>query len=360
MNKNFYALIKKEFMLVSSPLPPDELERIQELEGLFLLDTPAEERFDRITRLALSLFEVPIALITLVDEERVWIKSSQGLAVTQVPREISFCTYAILGPEPLVVPDASKDERFMENPFVKGEPHILFYAGCPLKGPKGHRIGTLCLIDLRTREFKEKDFQNLRDLAAIAEIELGVVKINQTHRKLIQERDQLRSQALVDSLTRLWNRGAVLEILEMERSRARRKGLSVGVIMADLDHFKKINDLYGHPVGDTVLLETAHRIRTSLRSTDAAGRYGGEEFMVILPEVDLALASQIAERIRTSLAMDPYVTTSGHLSVTLSLGVGVIPHDRETRLDSVIAQVDKALYQAKADGRNRMCACQIE
>lgn len=346
--------------MVSSPIPPDELERIQELEGLFLLDTPSEERFDRITRLALNLFQVPVALISLVDEDRVWFKSSQGLAVTEVPREISFCSYAILGPEPLVVPDARKDERFMDNPFVKGEPHILFYAGCPLKGPKGHRIGTLCLIDHQTREFTVRDVQNLKDLAAMAEIELGVARINQTHRKLLQERDQLRSQALVDSLTRLWNRGAVLEILEMEWSRAKRKGLTVGVIMADLDHFKKINDLYGHPVGDAVLLETAHRIRTSLRSTDAAGRYGGEEFMVILPEVDLALASKIAERIRTSLAMDPYVTPGGSLSVTISLGVGVIPHDREIQLDSVIAQVDKALYQAKADGRNRMCSCLIE
>jgi diguanylate cyclase (GGDEF)-like protein len=248
----------------------------------------------------------------------------------------------------------------MDNPFVKGEPHILFYAGCPLNGPKGHRIGVLCLIGYEPRVFSKEDSQILRDLAAIAETELGVERINQTHRKLLQERDQLRSLALVDSLTRLWNRGAILEILEVEFSRAKRRGVSTGLIMADLDNFKRINDTYGHPAGDTVLLETAHRIRTSLRSSDAAGRYGGEEFLIVLPEVDLALASEIAERIRASLVVDNIITPRGIISVTFSLGVGVIPGNKDIRLESVISQVDKALYQAKNEGRNRMCACLVE
>jgi diguanylate cyclase (GGDEF)-like protein len=342
------------------PLPPDESERVQELESLYLLDTPAEERFDRITRLALNLFEVPIALISLVDEKRVWFKSSQGLAVTEVPREISFCTYAILDSAPLVVPDARKDSRFSDNPLVTGKPPILFYAGFPLKGPKGHRLGALCLIDHRPREFSKKNYQNLQDLAAMAETEIGVERINQTHRRLLLERDQLRTQALVDSLTRLWNRGAVLEILEMEKNRSKRNNLATGIILADLDHFKKVNDFYGHPVGDAVLIETARRLRNNLRASDAAGRYGGEEFIAILPDVDLDLATKIAERIRLSMAEEPFITPKGNIQVTISLGVGIIPPDKDIKLSSVIAQVDRALYQAKEDGRNCVRTCRIE
>jgi GAF domain-containing protein len=103
-----------------------------------------------------------------------------------------------------VVPDARKDSRFSDNPLVTGKPPMLFYAGFPLKGPKGHRLGALCLIDHRPREFSKKNYQNLQDLAAMAETEIGVERINQTHRRLLLERDQLRTQALVDSLTRLW------------------------------------------------------------------------------------------------------------------------------------------------------------
>lgn len=346
--------------MIAPPKPPDESERLQELEELYLIDTPAEERFDRITRLAQSLFNVPIALITLVGEERVWIKSSQGLSALEIPREISFCAFAILGPDAMVVPDSRLDPRFKDNPFVKNEPHVIFYAGQPLVGPKGHRVGTLCLIDHKPREFGNKDLQNLKDLAAFAEFELRVEHINETHKKLFLERNKLRSQALVDSLTRLWNRGAILEILEMECGRAKRKDHSVGLMMIDLDHFKKINDTYGHPVGDVVLLEVAYRIRSNLRTTDAAGRYGGEEFLVVLPEVDLVLANEIAERIRSSFVRDNILTPRGIISITCSLGVGIIPKNKKISTESVIAQVDSALYKAKNEGRNRFFVCELE
>lgn len=159
-----------------APLPADEEQRLRALRRLSLLDTPAEERFDRITRLAARLFEVPIALLTLVDEDRQWFKSRFGDIEVQTPREQAFCAHAILGMEALVVIDALRDDRFADNPLVTAKPHVRFYAGQPIAAPDGSRIGTLCVMDHRPRDLAEAELQVLRDLGALVERELGVAE----------------------------------------------------------------------------------------------------------------------------------------------------------------------------------------
>lgn len=153
--------------------PIDEQQRLAALHGLHVLDTPPDERFDRITRCAQRLFDVPIALISLIDANRQWFKSCQGLSVAETPRSISFCGHAILQDNPLVIPDALQDARFADNPLVTGEPHIRFYAGYPLRHSNGAKLGTLCLIDRRPRTFDEHDLAALSDLGAWAESELN-------------------------------------------------------------------------------------------------------------------------------------------------------------------------------------------
>ena len=153
-------------------MPAHEEQRLHTLRSLALLDTPAEERFDRITRLAAKLFDIPIALITLVDADRQWFKSRFGEIGIQMTREQSFCAHAILDSQTFVVSDALGDDRFADNPSVSGEPRIRFYAGQPMVAPDGSRVGTLCVIDHRPREFSEADLQALRDLAALAERQL--------------------------------------------------------------------------------------------------------------------------------------------------------------------------------------------
>jgi GAF domain-containing protein len=149
--------------------PEDEDERLDALGRLDLLDTPAEERFDRITRLARKVFDAPIALVSLVDAERQWFKSAQGLNVAQTPRETSFCGHAILQDRVFVVEDAARDGRFADNPLVTGDPRIRFYAGYPLRTASGHRVGTLCVIDRRPRDPGEEELRALEDLGSLAE-----------------------------------------------------------------------------------------------------------------------------------------------------------------------------------------------
>ncbi|HQS56871.1 MAG TPA: GAF domain-containing protein [Gallionellaceae bacterium] len=155
------------------PFPEDEILRLKSLHDHALLDTTAEERFDRITRLAQRMFGVPIALVSLIDAERQWFKSRQGLDACETGRDISFCGYAILDREIFHIPDASLDPRFSGNPLVLGPPHIRFYAGAPLTTSDGYRIGTLCIIGDKPRQLTQAELASLRDLADGVEIEIN-------------------------------------------------------------------------------------------------------------------------------------------------------------------------------------------
>lgn len=155
-------------------VPPDEPFRLSALEELALLDTPPEERFDRLTRLAARTLNVPIALVSLIDTDRQWFKSRRGLDARETGRDISFCGHAVLREETLVIENALNDERFFDNPLVTGDPHIRFYAGAPLHDPQGQRVGTLCIIDRKPRSFSEEDKTILRDLADLVEREFSI------------------------------------------------------------------------------------------------------------------------------------------------------------------------------------------
>jgi PAS domain S-box-containing protein len=153
-------------------VPSDEAGRLIDLHALGLLDTPPEERFDRITRTTARLFQAPIVLISLVDVSRQWFKSCLGLGDRETSRDVSFCAHAILGEEAFVIEDALQDERFAANPLVTGEPHIRFYAGQPVRGGTGKKVGTLCVIDRLPRRFEAADRAALADLGAMVEREM--------------------------------------------------------------------------------------------------------------------------------------------------------------------------------------------
>jgi GAF domain-containing protein len=157
-----------------APAPPDEAARLETLRALGLLDTAPDPRFDRITALAAEAFQVPIALVSLVDENRQWFKSCVGLEASETSREVAFCAHAILERDLLVVPDALADARFADNPLVTGAPHVRFYAGVPLRVGDTTPIGTLCLIDTRPRELEARQVELLRSLGAMVERELAL------------------------------------------------------------------------------------------------------------------------------------------------------------------------------------------
>jgi DNA-binding response OmpR family regulator len=166
-------LMRGQFRWVRAEIDEHEAERLTALRALNLLDTAPEERFDRITRLTAALFDVPVALVTLVDENRQWFKSCLGIDQCETSREVSFCAHALKQAEVLIVPDALADPRFADNPLVTDGPRIRFYAGAPLLLDDGLCVGTLCVLDTRPRILSTRDVALLRDMAALVQQELN-------------------------------------------------------------------------------------------------------------------------------------------------------------------------------------------
>lgn len=339
--------------MIEPPLTPDEPFRLAALRQTNVLDSPIEERFERMTRMVCKLMHVPVSAISMVDSDRQWFKSMQGHSATQTPRCISFCGHAILDREIMVVPDATKDVRFLDNPLVVGVPNIVFYAGCPLRSPEGMNIGVLCAIDHKPREMSEDDFETMHDVAAMIESELQTTVTRTVQGDLLKQIESEQRKAMVDSLTRLWNREGILNLLEEEIRHAKSHGeLPPVVMVADIDHFKQINDTKGHPVGDEVLRKVAKSFLGGVRSKDAVGRIGGEEFLFVLPgitEKDIAL--KVAERVRHGIEKDPICS----LKVTTSIGMSLALDGAFRPADAMMKAADEQLYEAKNSGRNRVC-----
>jgi two-component system cell cycle response regulator len=172
--------------------------------------------------------------------------------------------------------------------------------------------------------------------------------------QLLSAREALREQATKDALTRLWNRSSILEILQRELARGQRENVPVGVVMLDLDHFKTINDTYGHFAGDAVLKEAARRMLSTIRQYDSMGRYGGEEFLVLFPGCDKDSTLAKAERLRNHLASEPLLLTETTITLTASFGATTALPGVENDAESLIRTADEALYRAKKLGRNRV------
>jgi len=321
--------------MIRPSIPENEAARLEDLQKLRILNTPPEERFDRITRLAQRLFNVPIAVVSLVDKDRKWFES-------------------ILGKDTFVIEDAQKDPRFINNPLVVNTPKIRFYAGQSLMGLDGHKIGMLYIIDFRPHVFSSEEAQVLKDLAALVEKELLSVTLAQAQNLLIAELETAKHQALLDHLTGCWNRKGIEEILRREIVRAKRMGASLGIALVDIDRFKSINDTYGHPVGDEVIKEFAQRLRFCVREYDAVGRYGGEEFLVVMPDCGINAIDTIGNRILERMRDDQAISQGKKVLATASIGAASFRLRENMGIESLIVKVDQYLYQAKNNGRNQM------
>ena len=460
-------------MPANIPLPENEGARLECLRGYQILDTLRNESFDRFTRLAAQLLDTPVALISLIDSNRQWLKSAVGIDSSEFPREVAFCAHTICAADVMVVEDARCDDRFRDNPFVTGTPAILAYAGAPIISPEGYAIGTIGVVDFETRTFDAKVRGLLRDFAAavmdLIESHRNTVRAHAAERHLIDAVDALadgfvlydaddrlmlcnnryreiykesadllvagasfeeiiragvargqypeaigseeawvaerlkhhrnppndpieqelpgdrwlrihegrtydgglagfriditelkRNQrklselAWTDSLTKSLSRHRFFELASAEISRMRRRGTAASLLAIDIDNFKQINDRYGHAAGDRVLIDLVSRWGGALREYDLLGRLGGEEFVVFLPETDRRLARIIAERLRCMTAAEPVEFDDVVIDVTTSIGIALCGPETESP-ERAVADADKALYEAKNSGRNRVC-----
>ncbi|MEO6247125.1 MAG: sensor domain-containing diguanylate cyclase [Sphingomicrobium sp.] len=316
----------------------DEPGRMLALKRYGVLDTGREQNFDAITSLVCSVLDVPICAVSLIDEERQWFKSIAGLDVAETPRELAFCDHTIRARGIMQVGDATADVRFAENALVTRDPLIRSYAGAPLVTPDGYQLGALCAIDRRPRLF---------DTAQLALLE--------RFSGLVVEQLELRTLAHQDFLTGALSRRAFTDGARAALRQQARDGASVALMTLDVDHFKSVNDRFGHGVGDQVLKGIADSCRVALRPGDLFGRIGGEEFAILLPGTDFGPALACAERLRMAI-QEP--RGSACPVVTASFGLAMAEAGED--FDQWLAAADGALYEAKRGGRNRCVAFERE
>jgi diguanylate cyclase (GGDEF)-like protein len=326
------------------PVPPHELSRLSALARYNVLDTLPEPSYDDVAQLAAFIVGTPISLVSLIDAERQFSKSHIGMPGGEMPREQAFCSHAICTPnEVMVVEDASQDSRFADNPLVTGDTHVRFYAGAPLVTPDGHALGTLCVIDRNPRKINEEQKTALQTLARslISVLELGL-----RTRELQGSNKVLERISLTDPLTGVSNRLAFKQRMQEETERSQRYSHPLSLLMLDIDHFKSYNDSYGHLAGDDLLKVFAEKLNDVVRGSDCVYRYGGEEFVVILPETDFNGAMIIGGRVREGLNAVEWPQRP----VTCSIGISSMEGMMEA--DALVGQADRALYWVKEHGRN--------
>ncbi len=315
----------------------------------FVVLEDASRQIERIRRIGMRVFGVDSCVVVLQEGLDARIQSQHAAASI----ETSFCASLPVPADQIVVPDTHIDEALRGHPLVIGSPRIRFYAAHPIHNEDRVAIGSVSLIDHLPRIFGKDDQQLLVDLAELIERELRLQSMNASQLDLQKKNKNLRRKSLIDPLIGTWNRGAIMRILTIEAVRCDKAGIPLSLIVADLDHFKKINDTHGHPAGDTVLVKVASKLRSCIRPQEALGRYGGEEFLVVLPGASHSTAMAVAERMRLAVANQPEAIGDASLKLTISAGVSSTDLFPLATTEELISRADMALYAAKNAGRNR-------
>jgi diguanylate cyclase (GGDEF)-like protein len=328
--------------------------RIANIQSLDLFYTPIEERFERITRLARRALHVPVAAITLLNDEKQWFKSVAGWTVSELPKDHGLCHHTVTEKALTVIGDTTTDPRSAKSPLVLRAPHFRAYAGAPIGDDNGVLAGTFCVFDVRPRKFSAADRQSVLDLAAMTERELLSDQLSDAHTALTAKLSVARREAMMDPLTRLWNRRGSSVLLKAAITKADEYGMPLSLALLDLDNFKRVNDTYGHQTGDEVLRKVAARMIGAVRGDDVICRLGGDEFLIVMTDTPAAAAARIVERVRSVVTETPLATRDGSIPMSVSAGCTMrTPHDPATA-EALLERADQALLQSKAAGRNRV------
>ncbi|MCZ0964199.1 sensor domain-containing diguanylate cyclase [Paracoccus benzoatiresistens] len=318
-------------------LEANEEERLAALRRYKILDAEPEKEFDEIVTLVRSIFNISHAAINLIGSDRQWSMATASERIVprrSCARSEAFCDYTIRGEDAMMVDDATQDPRFAQNRFVTGPVGIRSYLGVPLSTPDGYKIGALCVFGTEPRRFTEADKEVLSNLA-----------------KVVMSQFELRLTVRTDGLTGVLTRRAFLARLDLvvaENSNAPNT-----LVLVDLDHFKSINDQFGHPAGDIVLTRVASVMWDQARKSDSVGRLGGEEFGILLQGASLSQGQEMMSRLQAQISELSISEINGG---TVTISAGVAERYQGEMCRSWIERADSALYAAKRGGRNRIVA----
>jgi diguanylate cyclase (GGDEF)-like protein len=283
----------------------------------------------------------------LMDDGKQWFKSIAGWDVAELPEEHALCSWALDTPGVTIIEDLLKDGRTAQHPFVKGKPKFRFYAGYPLLDPDGWPIGGFYVLDLRPRRFSFRKQQSLSDLAELAQREIASPPIVSPDSSLAAQLSSARREALIDPLTRLWNRHGVDELLRGALERADARSQSLAVALIDIDDFKEINARHGRQGGDVVLCKIASRLLTAVRGDDTAFRVADDKFLLLMTNIATTMAQHVLERVCWTLCEAGITTDGGNVRVSVNTGLVCRAAGDKVTLPELLARADEALQRSK-------------
>lgn len=346
------------------PVLPTEVERLQALSEYGLGDERPLPSLDSVVRIAARMFGMPVAAVNMIGSDHVFFAASIGVGEVDMSRDVSFCAHAITQDGVMVVPDATTDERFHDNPLVTGAANLRFYAGVPLLSASGLPLGALCVIDNKPhQDFSLDDMSRLRELANMATDRLELRRIEVSAERAVQsgmskdatayqgDAGELYRLANFDMLTGLANRGQFFRQVEEALARP----MAIAVVMIDLDGFKDINDTLGHSVGDGILREIAYRLESCVKDAGTVARIGGDEFAILLNEItDAQKALAVSNALNDEIGK-PIMVDDQEIRVAASCGVSLAPLHTNNPIE-LLGNADLALFRAKTNGRGRSLA----
>lgn len=343
--------------MITYPLQKFESVKTEIEQRYRILDGSAAYDTNHMARTVALGFRVPMVIAALNERYRAWFSSSHGISKELTEPVHNLCSLANLADRMFQVEDMASDDYFSDEDVVKALPHLRFFAGVPLTDPNGKRFGTLCLLDDKPRVLDEAEARLLKSFGGLLSNDICVRSAGRyAVRDLIlaeEDKCSLYDLAVTDSLTGALNRRAFFHLTERETARASRHDKPLSAVLLDIDHFKKVNDVHGHPAGDDVIATLARTLAKEVREEDYLGRLGGEEFGLILPETTTGQAVALCNRLRQKIKTLTFLGEGGSFAITTSFGVAEV-FPGEKNVHPALERADRALYQAKRNGRDRV------
>jgi diguanylate cyclase (GGDEF)-like protein len=337
-----------------APLPTNERDRLDVLETLDLAAMTHDERLEEIVGLAADLCHAPMAALTIVESGRQWVLAGRDLPLAEIPRHESICAHAILSEQVMVVDDTVADARFFDLPLVVDH-GVRSYAGAPLISAEGLAVGTIAVFDRVPRQFETFQTKMLQILARQAMAQIRLRQLVDDHADVLDDLDMARRNlsflSTHDPLTGVLNRRAVTDVIDGLATANASGSVSSALLFVDLDHFKDVNDAYGHEAGDRVLVTIADRIHLGARGDDAVARLASDEFVVVIPNAPAYAPEALARRLLQAVAL-PVEHQGRAINVTASIGIARWG-DQVLSAGDLLRDASAAMNYAKLEGRNR-------
>lgn len=338
----------EEQTALSRTLANTETLKIAEIHLLDTFCTPIEERFERITRLGLRSLRTPVLGITAISHETQWFKSVYGWDAGDMPLSQSLCARTVRKAQPVVVPDLARHVAYRAHKLVAGPPAFRFYAGAPLFNAKKAIIGTLCAMDFKARRLSQAGYQSLLDLADLAQRELLTGFLQSAQSALVSKLSIARRQALIDPLTHVWNRRGGELLIDESIAKAAREQKSLAILAVDVNDFKRVNDTFGHAIGDRALQMVARELLACVRENDGVCRCGGDEFFVVISGASRDAIDRIASRARQRIEKCVIHQQDGQdARVSVAIGIQFVKPGHDLSATELLERADHALYEAK-------------